>query len=86
MIRSAVAVGFAVFVGPLVIAELVFLGALYLVWRGLGGGEPASMSEETPRSDARGHRAPHSFGPTAAGRRAAGDGLRGRSLLERTGG
>lgn len=58
MIRSAVAVGFAVFIGPLVIAELVFLGGLYLVWRGLGGGGEAEKTKPpvTPRSLGRNHR------------------------------
>ena len=38
MIQSAIALGFDVFVGPIVVAELVFLVAVYLLWRGLGGG------------------------------------------------
>ena len=35
MIRSAVASGFAVFVAPIGLAELLLLGAVYLIWRGL---------------------------------------------------
>jgi hypothetical protein len=37
MVQSAVAVGFTVLVGPVIVAELVLLAALYLIWRELSG-------------------------------------------------
>ncbi len=85
MIRSAIAVGFAAFVAPIFFAELVFLGAIYLIWRGLGGGEDLSENVETARPDA-GRRAARSFEPRAVARPAPGHGLHGRSLVGRTGG
>ena len=83
MIRSALANGFGVFVAPIVLAELVLLGALYLIWLGLGGGEDASERVEAPRPDTD-RRAAHSFQPAGPRRRAAGP-LEGRSLVGRTG-
>ena len=84
MIRSAIAVGFGVFVAPIVLAELLFLGAVYLIWRGLGGDEHASETPETPRAGA-GRRPAHPVKPPRAARPAAGHGLGGRSLVGRTG-
>ena len=37
MVQSAVAVGFTALVGPVIVAELVLLAALYLIWRELSG-------------------------------------------------
>ena len=84
LIRSAVANGFAIFVTPIVLAELLFLAAVYLIWRGLGGDEPASERVETARPDAARRAAPPLTRPDA-GRPAAGHGLGGRSLVGRTG-
>ncbi len=81
MIRSAIGVGFLIFVVPIAVAELVFLGAVYLIWQGLGGGEHASESPETPRAGA-GRRPAHSFKPRGPAQPAARG---GRSLVGRTG-
>ncbi len=83
MIRSALATGFAVFVAPIVLAHLLLLGAVYLIWRGLGGGEPASERVEEARPDT-GRRPAQSFKP-AGGRRPPAERLHGRSLVGRTG-
>ena len=83
MIRSAVANGFAVFVAPIVLADLLLLGAVYLIWLGLGGSERAPKRAETARPDT-GRRAAHSFTPPGV-RRPAADRLHGRSLVGRTG-
>ena len=85
MIGYAIRVGFAVFVAPIVVAELLFLGAVYLIWRGLVGGEHGSESVETLRRDTV-RRAGLSFISTGAGPPAAGHGMGGRSLVGRTGG
>ena len=85
MIRTAFAVGFTVFVAPIVLAELVLLGAVYLIWRGLGGGEDASERVETARPDA-GRRNAHPPRTGRAARPVAEPGVRGRSLVGRTGG
>jgi len=54
MIRSAGRTGFTVFEVPLVVMELMFLAALYLLWRVLAGGEDASESGRRPAASQRG--------------------------------
>ena len=49
LVRAAVASGFGIFVGPIIGAELLFLGAIYLIWRGLDLGEDAGGGPRTPR-------------------------------------
>lgn len=48
MIRSAGAAGFTIFEAPLVVMELMFLAAVYILWRALADGEDAYESERRP--------------------------------------
>ena len=85
LIRSAIAVGFAIFAGPIVLAELVLLAALYALWRGLGGAERAVETVEAARP-ADDRRATAVAKSPRLARPAAPAGLSGRSLVGRTGG
>ena len=49
LMRAAVASGFGILGGPIVAAELLFLGAVYLIWRGLDLGEDAPKGPRAPR-------------------------------------
>ena len=82
MIRSAITVGFGVLVAPIVLAELVFLGAVYLIWRGLGGGEHGAERVEGQRPDAGRGRANSSEAPSVV-QRAARQRDRPRSVPNR---
>ena len=85
MVRSAMAVGFGALVGPIVILELAFLGAVYLLWRGLGGGVDSAETVE-PARPSRGHRGPHEAKPAWATRPAVPRSVGSRSLVGRAGG
>ena len=64
MIRAASRTGFTFFEVPLIVLELMFLGAVYLLWRGLAGDEDASESRRRaappPRAAASSNRPPTS--------------------------
>lgn len=58
MIRAAARSGFTVFQGPLVVLELMFLAAVYLIWRALADGD-ASVTERRPVASQRGGASSH---------------------------
>ena len=85
MIRSAIAVGFAIFIGPIVLAELVLIAALYALWRGFGGAERVVETVEAARP-ADDRSATRVARPPRAAGSAARAGVPRRSLVGRTGG
>lgn len=73
MIQSAAAVGFTVLEAPLVVLELMFLGAVFLLWRALTGGEDASETERRPAASQWGAASPHSQSSQRPGGRAVAE-------------
>ena len=84
MIRAALAVGFGIFVVPIVLGELVFLGAVYLIWLALRDRE--DRSEPVRTAVPRAGRDPDYAPSRRPARPATQHRLPGRSLAGRTGG
>jgi hypothetical protein len=85
VIHVAIAVGFGIFVIPIIVCEIVFLAGVYAIWRGLGGDErDAEAVEPWYRSGPRA--TPPRAEPQRTARPAPHAGLGPRSLVGRAGG
>jgi len=79
LIRAAGAAGFTVLELPLVVMELIFLAAVYILWRALADEEDASESERLPAASRRDVFSSHPHPSQRASSRAVPDhGLRFR--------
>ena len=78
MIRAAVGEGFAVLQVPIAILELMFLGAVFLIWRGLRGSQDDDLTERRPAARVREVAAPEAQPSRPSGPRAVSEDPRSR--------